>query len=136
MPEIYDQAALRHWADSRLLAEASRIPNADHLVGLAAECAIKFGLVRAGFVDAEGRLRGFHLHVEALWGRVRLQNLQKRFPGLWAALQTPSPFSDWTVEQRYDGENSVLIDALTKHSEGARRLLGAVQLLGARRGER
>ncbi|WP_458437417.1 hypothetical protein [Methylorubrum extorquens] len=40
-PEDYAGAALRHFSDARTLKDAGRIDNAGHLIGFAAECAIK-----------------------------------------------------------------------------------------------
>ena len=41
MSENYTEAALRHWRDAELLKEQNRVENADHLFGVAAECALK-----------------------------------------------------------------------------------------------
>lgn len=42
MGDNYEAAAVRHYADAKLLKEAGRKDGAGHLVGFAAECAIKF----------------------------------------------------------------------------------------------
>jgi hypothetical protein len=41
LPEVYSKAALRHFLDAEKLASCSRFDNAAHLVGFAAECAVK-----------------------------------------------------------------------------------------------
>ena len=44
MVEKYDSAALRHYEDANLLMSSGRLDNAGHLIGFAAECAIKHGI--------------------------------------------------------------------------------------------
>ncbi len=44
MPEAYGDAAKRHYADARMLAASQRYDNAGHLIGFAAECALKHAL--------------------------------------------------------------------------------------------
>jgi hypothetical protein len=42
MPEYYESAAIRHLEDALTLQSSGRGDNAGHLVGFAAECAIKY----------------------------------------------------------------------------------------------
>lgn len=39
--EKYDSAAIRHFEDAELLKDSGKLDNAGHLIGFAAECAIK-----------------------------------------------------------------------------------------------
>ena len=39
--EKYDSAAFRHFEDAELLKDSGKLDNAGHLIGFAAECAIK-----------------------------------------------------------------------------------------------
>ncbi|MGD0961299.1 MAG: hypothetical protein ABSB19_15940 [Methylomonas sp.] len=39
--EKYDSAAIRHFEDAELLKDSKKLDNAGHLIGFAAECAIK-----------------------------------------------------------------------------------------------
>ncbi len=41
----YHGAAVRHWQDATILRDAGRPDNAGHLIGFAAECAIKHGIM-------------------------------------------------------------------------------------------
>ena len=135
MPEAYDEAAGRHWADAIYLREAMRLPNADHLAGLAAECAIKAALVRLPcFLGDDDRLqRAYQVHIETLWDRVLVQgDLQKLFPGLTAALQASNPFHDFAVDQRYDRGGDIAEEAVDRHFMWTKRLIGAVPILGSR----
>ncbi|HIE9582139.1 TPA: hypothetical protein ACXRY6_000091 [Klebsiella variicola subsp. variicola] len=40
--ENYREAAIRHLNDSEKLLESNSVDNAGHLIGFAAECAIKY----------------------------------------------------------------------------------------------
>jgi hypothetical protein len=44
LPEDYESAAYRHFEDAIALQSAGRTDNAGHLIGFAAECAIKYKL--------------------------------------------------------------------------------------------
>jgi hypothetical protein len=65
----FHDAAKRHWDDAEFLHRAKRAPNADHLFGLAAECALKEVMVALGAAPtATGDLeREHHLHIDKLW---------------------------------------------------------------------
>jgi hypothetical protein len=117
--------------DANLLREHERLPNADHLAGIAAECAIKSVLVTRPDGEVEGGLR---THLPVLWERVRLQSMQGPWPNLHKLLQAPSPFVDWKVDQRYDDGSLIGADTVGKHLKAARRVCGAVGITGTRRG--
>lgn len=42
--EQYKDAAIRHYTDATVLRQANKLDNAGHLVGFAAECAIKHAI--------------------------------------------------------------------------------------------
>src|SRR6266705_1571116 len=108
MPEAYTEAAARHWTDSDLLKRTGRTANADHLVGLAAECALKSAMILLpAFLDTNGRLRSNHYqHINELWERLPFHHIQGRFPGLAAILRVSNPFSDFSIEQRYSADSA------------------------------
>jgi hypothetical protein len=135
VPEAFENAALRHWSDAVLLGQKQRLANADQLLGLAAECAIKSALMQLPGCSDAGRLRDtYRDHVDRLWSRLALQGLQKRFPALSAYVHASNPFADWSVSQRYGSDSEVTATTHEKHLQAARRLLGAVGLLGVRAG--
>lgn len=128
MPDAFDQAALRHFVDALELAKGGRNANADHLVGFAAECALKTALHTAG------GLRDHHrVHIETLWDRISLHGIQRRYPALAALLKKPNPFVDWTASQRYAADGAIGDIPYSAHAAEARRLMGAVHLLGVHR---
>jgi len=48
MPVDFYDACKRHWNDAEHLFDQKRLANADHLFGLAAECALKAVMVALG----------------------------------------------------------------------------------------
>lgn len=132
--ENYSSAAVRHWKDAELLERESRIENADHHYGFAAECAVKTVLVTLPAFSASGVLSApYKQHIHVLWDKVGHQSLQKSYPKLLAILKAVNAFSDWDVNQRYFADGKVTSAALASHKKTARRLIGAVNLSGERR---
>jgi len=131
--ENYSSAAVRHWKDAELLERESRVENADHHYGFAAECAIKKALVALPAFSASGVLNSaYKEHINSLWDKVTHQSLQKSYPQLVAILKVANAFSDWNVNQRYFGDGAVTSAALASHKKMTSRLLGAVSLSGQR----
>jgi hypothetical protein len=121
MTEQYDQAAIRHYRDATLLEENQRLANADQLYGLAAECALKWVWPKTGNPLKRN-------HINELWAQVPLSS--KTPSGLIPILRQPNPFADWSVEQRYEEDSVVTQSSICPHRQMAKRLLGAVRLLG------
>ncbi|MBI4863361.1 MAG: hypothetical protein HY815_24310 [Candidatus Riflebacteria bacterium] len=136
MCDDYANAAVRHFRDGQLLEEGRRLPNADQLFGLAAECAVKTALVTVPGVAQDGTLSDRHRqHIDRLWDLMPLQGIQRRYRGLVAVLKgLRRPFADWSIEQRYWPDPVVTDEALARHRQAAMRLLGSVCLTGWRKG--
>ncbi|MDD5330599.1 MAG: hypothetical protein PHX38_11365 [Sulfuricella sp.] len=133
--ENYADAALRHWKDAELLEQENRIENADHHYGFAAECAIKKILIELpAFSKKQGLENSYKEHVNVLWDKVNYQNLQKSYPTLSAILKSANPFLDWHVNQRYLADGGITRATMEPHKNSAKRLLGIINLKGARRG--
>lgn len=132
--ENFPVAAFRHWRDAQLLERENCVENADQLYGLTAECAIKKALVELPAFANSGKLHlDYKEHINVLWSRVKHQSLQKRYPDLLAFLKATNPFSDWDMEQRYAADSIVSSEAIQRHRNTAKRLLGAVGLTGQRK---
>lgn len=129
----FGRAALRHVDDASLLHDRERFPSADHLAGLAAECALKFALPLRESGDGDIAKR-YHYHINELWNRVPLGTLGRRYRTLSSLLRSErtGPFSDWSIDQRYCDGSAVTQLVSETHLKAARRLCGAVGLLGAR----
>lgn len=134
MPECFDVAAVRHFRDGGLLSERQSLDNADQLFGFAAECALKSALITLPGCAQQGKLaESYREHVRQLWDLVPLQSLQRRYRGLFAVLRgLQQPFADWSTDQRYGPDGAVTAEALDRHREAARRVLGGVGLIGQR----
>ena len=131
MSTNYCQAARRHFEDADLLHQNKRLPNADQLYGLAAECALKAVVVGLGAqTDSDGGLtRPLRHHVDRLWieyeafvsGRTAHRYLTPlaRFEG--------NPFDEWRVDQRYAPSEEIPPRRLFRHKRAARACGAALQ---------
>lgn len=96
--EKYDSAAIRHFEDARLLKDAGKKDNAGHLVGFAAECAIKHQIasLKSGQPTPHGHLPDFlviarkHINGRGRYPYSEMFNLLKS-----------NVFSEWSVNRRY-----------------------------------
>lgn len=137
MPEAFAEAAVRHWSDAEFCSADHRHPNADQLYGFAAECALKAALLQLpGCLDSGALQRRYREHVNDLWEIIPVQSVHKTSATLVALLRLPvKPFADWSVDQRYEPDVAITVDAMRAHRDAARRVLGAVGLLGVLRGK-
>jgi|tagenome__1003787_1003787.scaffolds.fasta_scaffold19674305_2 hypothetical protein len=134
MPECFDIAAVRHFRDGDVLSDRRSLDNADQLFGFAVECAIKSALVTLQGCLQDGDLVAkYREHVDRLWDLAQLQSLQRRYPSLLVVLRgLQQPFADWSTNQRYGPDGVVTIEALDRHREAAKRVLGSLGLTGQR----
>jgi hypothetical protein len=121
--ENYSEAAYRHFTDSERLAQLSRWDNAGHLVGFAAECAIKHGI--ATLQPAAGSPHGHFPHLVDI-ARKHLKS--RRSSALHTLLKMPSLMKGWDVNLRYDGDGAVGQAQHTAWRGHATRLMGAAGL--------
>ena len=106
-----------------------RWDNAGHLLGFAAECAIKFAIVELRSGQGAPRKHMPELVDDAkkcFHGRV------KKHGDIKKVVQLPTYFSGWDVSDRYRPDDAVDEAAYSQWHEHARRTLGAVKLLGRR----
>ena len=62
----------RHWQDAGLLFESTRMANADHLYGMAAECGLKRLMVAFGMLvgsDSGPAAKSDRIHANLSWSR-------------------------------------------------------------------
>lgn len=92
------EAFSRHDADAALLLKKRRWANADHLLGLAAECALKAILLQQGIQSKNGDMdRPYRDHINLLWDRY--QNFMQTRNVF--VIPDENPFRDWNIAQRY-----------------------------------
>lgn len=127
MPECYEQAAVRHYDDAVRLAGDGRYDGAGHLVGFAAECAIKHAL---GIAEPQnGELR-VHLPDLAAAARRRFAGRNARQNPMRNLLEaTRGGFlSDWNVSFRYFQDGQVGQAQFEVWEKMAKRSLAAANL--------
>ena len=99
-------AHLRHLRDADSLFKASRLANADHLYGMAAECGLKRLMIAFGMeiraTDGAPKERDDREHADKVW--VRYETYQSgHVNGLRYGLPSSiNPFDKWRVAQRYE----------------------------------
>ncbi|QKM57695.1 hypothetical protein [Burkholderia glumae] len=131
--ENFADAAGRHWADAALLEREIRYDNADQLYGIAAECAIKAALVTAVTnCDAAGLKKAYKTHINELWDRIAPNAIPRHMANLQPLLKIQNPYSDWSVDQRYNANGAVDAATVERHRAMTRRLVSAVGVVGAR----
>ncbi len=131
-------AARRHHDDADFLLTDSRWANADHLAGLAAECALK-AIVQFTPFSATPSAKGIpvwgqpskelKLHIDGLWHELA-QNISgyaaPTFIGLLAS-PGPEPFANWRVEDRYGDGLAITQREATAHLNATRQVLAVLQ---------
>ena len=120
--EAYDEAAIRCYRDGKTLYAASRYPNACHLFGLAAECALK-----AAMEKIPGAKRDLpRKHLPNLREDARKWLSGRKFNGLRMLLDKTDYMRGWTVENRYWPDHAFSQGLCETHQDHARRTLLAV----------
>ena len=123
MANNYSEAAVRHFQDSELLAKASRWGNAGHLIGFAAECAVKYriqSLRRSAAVP--------HGHFPDLINIARKHFNGRRDTALHAILKTTALMQSWDVNDRYAGNDLIGEPQYDVWRQHASRLMSAAGL--------
>jgi hypothetical protein len=121
--ENYSEAAYRHFADSVHLAESSRWGNAGHLLGFAAECAVKHCIKTLR--PSAGAPHG---HFPELLDIARKHMRTRRDAMMNTVLRIPKLMDGWHVNLRYESDAAVGQQQYTAWRRHAARLLGAAGL--------
>lgn len=119
-PEDYPGAAIRHYLDAASLKSLGRLDNAGHLIGFAAECAIKHRIKALGS-DADSP----SLHLPHILQAARKRLCERAgFASMYGILKSDI-FSDWAIDHRYGPDGKVSADQLEAWFNITRRLLAA-----------
>jgi len=118
MPEDYESAAIRHFEDATALRLSGRFDNAGHLVGFAAECAIK-SRIRA-LRPANDAPHG-HLPDLLIAARKHL-GPRSNYTQMYDLLK-PDTFSGWHVNRRYQATGATTEQEVAKWFKLTSRLL-------------
>jgi len=123
--ESYEHAARRHFADAEDLADRQRLDNAGHLIGLAAECAVKHAVRR---VTPDPR----PIHFPRLTSEIRKCGGRDTVLCKVRRALTPSAdgsvFDDWSITMRYDADGHVLDAQYRKWKMAAGRIMSAAHI--------
>lgn len=121
-------------ADAELLHENVRPANADHLAGLAAECALK--ALIAGYLGGHINQNDLVVHpdtgvpikkhVNTLWPEMAII-LRNRSVNALVPLLTSEPFADWKVDERYCDGSHLTSAAVVAHISAARTVVGMLE---------
>ncbi|MCO7272251.1 hypothetical protein [Cellulosimicrobium cellulans] len=132
----FGASARRHLADAVFLHADDRKPNADHLSGLAAECALKAlvleglgGTIMNGFVSPTPEGPKLREHVggpKSVWTTVAALAQGRPEPEVTDLLRE-DPFHDWVVHDRYSEGKHITSEIVTRHIDGARRAAIALE---------
>lgn len=127
----FRDAAKRHWDDAGHLTIDSRHPNADHLFGIAAECALKavmgaLGMRRRPSGDPdEARHR---VHIDRLWDEFRTFASGRSAAHYVTLLPAGrNPFHNWDASQRYSNRSQFVRATVVLHQQGAEATMQVLQ---------
>lgn len=132
----FKAAARRHHDDASFLLGGKRWANADHLAGIAAECALKAIMTLAPFgaaLNARGILTLSHppkelkQHVKQLWSELDLHARGHSVPAFSALLTGSTPFSNWDVSDRYSDGAAITQQEGSAHLGAAAQVLAVLQ---------
>lgn len=102
----YKQSAVRHYESAEILQNQQKYDTSAHLLGLAAECAIK---EKCKITRAE--LTGIHGHLPDLF-KVAIRKVNQHTDrGLHALLQKQY-FCNWSINDRYSSDGKVTEEML------------------------
>ncbi|APW47855.1 SAM-dependent methyltransferase [Rhodoferax antarcticus] len=115
----------RHLCDADALFSASRLANADHLYGMAAECGLKRLMVAFGMqtdpIGSPADRKTDWIHADKVW--VRYETYRSgHLDGTQYALSASNPFIDWKVEQRYAQEQNFNLGRVEPHRTAAQHV--------------
>lgn len=127
----YGAAARRHFDDGKCLFDQGgrHLAGADHLFGLAVECALKRNLEKAHLLtlSPDGRpreenLKGGHGHCPGIWTEylIYLGNVRTLPP-----ISRDNPFNDWDISDRYADGRAMDLGRVERHRNATITVLSA-----------
>lgn len=119
----------RHWDDAERLFVAGRFANADHLYGMAAECAMKqlmlaFGMPFDATRDRPAS-RQDRVHADGAWARFESYR-SGHVQGAGYVLPANNAFGNWDVSDRYAHQSNFDQARAQGHQAGAQTVRGLI----------
>ncbi|MCB2262411.1 MAG: hypothetical protein LGR52_05655 [Candidatus Thiosymbion ectosymbiont of Robbea hypermnestra] len=121
----YADAALRCYQDGDTLFQRQRYPNATHLFGLAAECALKLLLEKI-----PGMQEIPHKHLPELRDDVLRMLSGRGNNGVRQLLNMEDYMVDWKIANRYWPRQAFSLSSCKTYRDHSRRTLHAVGIRG------
>lgn len=129
-PDFAD-AAERHWVDGELLLAEQRLANADHLLGLSAECSLKAVMLGLGMSlkpSGAPEERRHQVHINRLWDEFQTFATARGGANYAAILsRQTAPFADWDISDRYASRPDIEPASVSHHHQGARQARACLQ---------
>jgi hypothetical protein len=124
VPENYASSALRHFEDATALQSSGKSDNAGHLIGFAAECAIKHRMISLrSATDAP------HVHFPDLLIAARKHfGARSKYTVSMFNVLKPDIFAGWHVNRRYDETGSTGAAELAEWFSATKRLFATAGL--------
>lgn len=122
--ESYDSAALRHYNDAKFLNSSGKLDNAGHLIGFAAECAIKYKI--STLPSSQDNPHG-HFPSLLIIARKHLTQRSGHTTSMLNFLKSDI-LHGWTVNRRYDKTGATSQDELDKWIAETGRLFACANL--------
>ncbi|NNN31020.1 hypothetical protein HLK59_11685 [Streptomyces sp. S3(2020)] len=151
-PPAFAAASRNHYRAATLASEKDLRISADHLAGLAAECAVKAILIdflgsrlnarnmpehpEVKYLDRSRRTPQWtnkHGHLPELWEHLTAVAHRRRGGGsgaLFTQLIWENPFADWDVGDRYCDGTAITDTILERHLKAAYDLIAAHEQAG------
>lgn len=135
-PPNFRESARRHLHDSEILSAESRLANADHIVGFAAECGLKEiiishlgGSIQNGFAVRPSDNSQIREHVgNKLWQEV-INLAQSNNIAEIINLSQYNCFGNWSPSDRYAEGSAVTNGQLQEHTNAAKEVIKVLQAL-------
>lgn len=121
--EEYKSAAIRHYVNAKLLKDAGQLDNSGHLIGFAAECAIKYRLTTLS--NAEGP----HGHFPE-FQKIAIKHLRQRSGNTTSMLDLlkNEVLRGWTVVRRYYATGNTTIEELEMWFKDTQRIFACANI--------
>ncbi len=123
LPQDYESAAVRHFDDATTLRNLGRTDNAGHLIGFAAECAIKHRIssLRPGVNVPQGHFPEILIAARKHLGQ------RSGYTGMYTIVKNDI-FKRWSVNKRYDETGHTQPGDLEEWVATTKRLFAVAQL--------
>lgn len=118
MAEDYESSAIRHYEDAVTLRDEGRLDNAGHLIGFAAECAIKFNIA-----NLRPQQNAPHGHLPDLLLAARKHMGQRSGYIAMHQLLKGDVLAGWAVNRRYEPTGNTSEEEFNRWLENSKRLL-------------